>query len=277
MRVAVLDLYHQTPNQGMKGITKILQDFKGPDGETQIEFQIFDVRSKNQVPGLGFDAYISSGGPGNPHYKNEEGGSTWGPLWNYWIDSVIEHNRAQDLPKKSVFLICHSFQMMCIHLNVAMVELRKSPSFGIFPMHKTPHGEKEDLFSGLLDPFYALESRKYQVLDPNHEVMDTMKSKILAYEKIRPHVPYDRAIMAIRFTDEIMGTQFHPEADPEILKAFFQSPEKKEELILAHGEKKYEEILVSLDHPEKIHRTYLSLLPQFLKRALELSTSVLTV
>jgi hypothetical protein len=32
--------------------------------------------------------------------------------------------------------------------------------------------------------------------------------------KIRDHVQYERAIMAVRFTDYFVGTQFHPEADP---------------------------------------------------------------
>jgi imidazoleglycerol phosphate synthase glutamine amidotransferase subunit HisH len=30
----------------------------------------------------------------------------------------------------------------------------------------------------------------------------------------RDHVQYERAIMAVRFTDYFVGTQFHPEADP---------------------------------------------------------------
>jgi imidazoleglycerol phosphate synthase glutamine amidotransferase subunit HisH len=39
-------------------------------------------------------------------------------------------------------------------------------------------------------------------------------AKIISLEKIRDHVQYERAIMAVRFTDYFVGTQFHPEADP---------------------------------------------------------------
>jgi hypothetical protein len=37
---------------------------------------------------------------------------------------------------------------------------------------------------------------------------------IISLEKIRDHVQYERAIMAVRFTPYFVGTQFHPEADP---------------------------------------------------------------
>jgi GMP synthase-like glutamine amidotransferase len=275
MRVAVLDLYHQSPNQGMKGILKILKDFKDPQGVPIIQYDIFDVRAKHEIPGLEYDAYISTGGPGDPHYKKEAGGAIWGPLWTQWIDSIIDHNQNSSLPKKTVFLICHSFQMMCIHSRAAVVELRKSPSFGIFPMHKTFQGEMEDLFRGLPDPFYAVDSRNFQVLDPNPQIMEEKGIKILAYEKIRPHVPYDRAIMALRFTDEIMGTQFHPEADPIFMMDFFKTPEKKQEVVQNHGEKKYQDMLLSLEDPEKVSCTFQNLLPLFLKRSWDLSRPLL--
>jgi len=276
MRVAILDLYNQVPNQGMKGILKILNEFQDLEGNKPIQYDIFDLRAKHEIPGLDYDAYISTGGPGDPHYRHEEGGHIWGPKWTHWVDSIIDYNKNTVHPRKMVFLICHSFQMMCIHTQAAIVERRKSPSFGIFPMHKTAQGLDEDLFSGLSDPFYSVDSRSFQVLDPNQEIMESGNMKILAYEKIRPHVPFDRAIMAIRFTDEIMGTQFHPEADATIMKELFGTPEKKSELIEKHGEKKYNEMMLSLEDPEKISKTFFSVLPQFLKRTLEIQNPILS-
>jgi len=267
MRLAILDLYNQTPNQGMKGIKNILDTFaKGKE----FHYDIFDVRAKDEIPGLHYDAYISTGGPGNPHYKKEDGDPIWGKNWSNWMDSILKFNQETEGIKKQVFLICHSFQMMCIHTKVAVVALRKSPSFGIFPMHKTPDGELEPLFFGIDNPFYAIDSRKYQVLDPNREIMDKWDMKILAYEKIRPHVPYDRAIMAIRFTNEIIGTQFHPEGDPITMKHYFSSPEKKEEIIKEHGKKKYQDMLISLDDPNRIEKTFYHLLPEFLEKSYDL-------
>jgi GMP synthase-like glutamine amidotransferase len=45
---------------------------------------------------------------------------------------------------------------------------------------------------------------------------------ILRLEKERPHVNLERAIMAIRFSKEVFGTQFHPEADGEGMLRYLQ-------------------------------------------------------
>jgi homoserine O-succinyltransferase len=44
------------------------------DCQLNIVYHIFDVRSKNEVPDLSYDAYISSGGPGSPI---DSAGSIW--------------------------------------------------------------------------------------------------------------------------------------------------------------------------------------------------------
>jgi imidazoleglycerol phosphate synthase glutamine amidotransferase subunit HisH len=46
--------------------------------------------------------------------------------------------------------------------------------------------------------------------------------------KIRDHVQYERAIMAVRFTDYFVGTQFHPEADPVSFVSHLRNKEAKE-------------------------------------------------
>jgi hypothetical protein len=65
IRIAILDLYAGTSNQGMRGIRKTIQEFE----ETfQLECHVseFEVRLAHEVPSLDFDIYISSGGPGSP-------------------------------------------------------------------------------------------------------------------------------------------------------------------------------------------------------------------
>src|SRR5215212_3449542 len=49
------------------------------------------------------------------------------------------------------------------------------------------------------DPFYAVDSRDYQVTAPDYRKINAMGGKILTLEKERPHVPFERAIMALRF------------------------------------------------------------------------------
>lgn len=271
MKVAVLDLYNQTPNLGMKGIHKLLGEFRSKTEKESIQYDLYDVRSRNELPDLNYDAYISSGGPGDPNFVEAENNPEWGQNWVKWISSIQRHNEKTATDKKMVFLICHSFQMMCIYTGVAQVQLRNSPSFGIFPMHKTLDGESEILFENLSDPFYAVDSRKYQVLDPDRLKMEAMNMKILAYEKIRPHVSYDRAIMAIRFTPEIIGTQFHPEADPQNMLSLFQTPEKRNEVIREHREEKYNDMILSLQDPQRITKTYKTLIPNFLEMASQMS------
>ncbi len=61
-KVAVLDLYDNTPNQGMRCIHDILGTFR-----SRIEWDVFDVRGKAAIPDLSYDIFISTGGPGSPY------------------------------------------------------------------------------------------------------------------------------------------------------------------------------------------------------------------
>jgi hypothetical protein len=93
-------------------------------------------------------------------------------------------------------------------------------------------------------------------------------AKILAIEKERPHVDLERCIMAIRFSDQIIGTQFHPEADPIGMKMYLMLEEKKTAIIKNHGEDKYLDMLNSLDDPNRITLTQSIILPNFLNQAI---------
>ena len=209
LRVAILDMNDNEPNQGLKAIHTIVEDFS-----SEWETQIFDVRAKCEIPDTSLDIYMVSGGPGSPL----DGDGVWDAQFFDLIDELWQHNiqcdKTKTGTKKYVFLICHSFQMVCNHFGVAEIHPRRSRAFGIFPVHKTDKGTKERFFDGLPDPFYAGDFRKWQLIQPDGEVLDAMGAEILALEKIRPHVPFERAIMAIRFSDEFFGTQFHPEAEP---------------------------------------------------------------
>jgi hypothetical protein len=119
------------------------------------------------------------------------------------------------------------------------------------------------------DPFYAVDSRDYQVVQPNKKQLKETGSKILCIEKERPHVPYERAVMGIRFNDYFIGTQFHPEADAVGMKLHLQSEEKKKTVIENYGQKKWESMIERLNDPDKIVWTHDHILPNFLKIASE--------
>jgi GMP synthase-like glutamine amidotransferase len=259
IRLAILDLYDGTPNQGMRCIHELATAF-GPE----LEHEVFDVRGYGQVPGLDFDVYISSGGPGDPR----KSGAEWEAAYYEWLDQVWAWNQTEPV-KKSVLFICHSFQMAVEHFGLAEVCPRHTMSFGTFPVHLTPAGQQDPLFVDLPTPFWVADFRRFQVIQPDEQKIEAFGAKVLAREKIRPHVPLERAIMAIRFSPELLGVQFHPEADPEGMYTHFSTPEIKAEVILEHGEEKWEKMIHDLSDNEKLHLTHDTVIPGFLRNAIE--------
>jgi GMP synthase-like glutamine amidotransferase len=159
--------------------------------------------------------------------------------------------------------------LACRHYNAGIVCKRRSTAFGVFPINMLDAGMEEPVFAGLKDPFYSVDSRDYQVVQPNHKLLDEMGASILCIEKNRPHVPYERAIMAIRFNEYMVGTQFHPEADAVGMSMYLQTDEKKKTVIENYGLEKWQSMLKQLNDPDKIMWTYSHILPNFLNQAVE--------
>jgi homoserine O-succinyltransferase len=270
VRIAVLDMYEGYENQGMRCLRQIINEF-GETNDLNIEYDEFDVRLKNEVPDTGYDIYISTGGPGSPL---ESKGSEWEKVYFNWLDSIDNwNNDPANHQKKYVFFICHSFQLACRYWKLANVCKRNSTAFGVFPVHLLEDGKNEPVFNGLNDPFYAVDSRDWQVIEPQMDVL-YRGAKILCIEKDRPHVPYERAIMAMRFNEYFLGTQFHPEADAVGMSMYLQTEEKKKTVIENHGYEKWESMLAHLNDPDKISWTYSHILPNFLHIAVEQGLTV---
>lgn len=266
LKVAVLDLYEGQPNQGMRCIREILSAFSEVN-KIELAWDEFDVRLKKETPDMQYDIFISSGGPGSPL---ESRYTEWEEKYFQWLNEIERwNNNPAREQKKYVLFICHSFQLACRHYNAGIVCKRRSTAFGVFPVHMLEEGREEPVFSGLKDPFYSVDSRDYQVIQPNHHVLNEMGAKILCIEKNRPHVPYERAIMGIRFNEYMIGTQFHPEADAVGMSMYLQTEEKKKTVIEEHGEEKWRSMLEHLNDPDKIMWTYSHILPNFLNQAIE--------
>lgn len=266
LRVAVLDLYEGVENQGMRCIREILNQFADINN-IELQRDEFEIRRKIELPSLDYDVYISSGGPGSPL---DSKGTEWENAFFNWIDKVDEYNHnPAHVVKKQVFFICHSFQLACRHFNTAVVSKRKSTAFGVFPIHCMTVAGIEPIFDGLKDPFYAVDSRDYQVTQPNHNAIRRMGGNILAIEKARAHVPLERAIMCIRFNQNMIGTQFHPEADAIGMSLYLQQPLKKASVIENHGAPKWKSMIDQLNDPDKIMFTYAHILPNFLAIAVQ--------
>ncbi len=260
IRVAILDLYEGQANQGMRCLRDLLTQY-GEETQTELLFHEFDVRLQLAIPDLSYDFYISSGGPGSPL---ESEGSPWENAYFDWINQVLAYNNnPANATKKNIFFICHSFQLACRFFNVGKVCKRHSTAFGVFPIHLLPDGKEDIVLEGLKDPFYSVDSRDYQVIEPNHQLIHDMGGSILAIEKDRPHVPLERAVMSIRFNQYMIGTQFHPEADAIGMSLHLQTAEKKKTVIENHGLAKWQSMIDNLNDPDKIMFTYAHILPNF--------------
>jgi homoserine O-succinyltransferase/O-acetyltransferase len=261
LRVAILDLNNNVPNRGITYLKRMVESFSDV-----LTYQVFDVRFKNEIPDTGFDIYLSSGGPGSPF--DFTGG--WDKSYFDLIEKLWQQNSTSSVSdKKHVFFICHSFQLACQHFKVGEISKRKAISFGTYPCNKTHFGTYEPFFHDLPNPFWIADFRDWQVVHPDKEDLKNQGFKIVALEKERPHVDLPRALMAIRFSNEFFGTQFHPEADDDGMLAHFQDPERKIQVVSNHGEKKYNQMITDLKDDMKINLTHKTILPSFLNFAIE--------
>jgi len=266
IKVAILDLYEGIENQGMRCIRELLNQYS-ENNNLELVWDEFEVRLQQQIPDLSYDIYISSGGPGSPL---ESENSEWENKYFQWLSDVESFNKtASNIEKKYVLFICHSFQLACRHYEIAKVEKRRSTAFGVFPVHMLEQEKEEPVFAGLQDPFYAVDSRDYQVVQPNRQRLRQMGATILCIEKDRPHIPLERAVMAIRFNDYMIGTQFHPEADAVGMTMYLQRDDKKKTVIENHGFEKWESMISHLNDPDKILWTYSHIIPNFLSTSIE--------
>jgi len=264
IKVAILDLYDGIANEGMRGFQEILKRYREKN-QLNLEYSIFDVRKKCEVPEYNdFDIYIVSGGPGSPL---DTEGTEWEKKYFNLIDKLEDHNLSNNQQKKHAFFVCHSFQLMCRKYKLGDINIRRSPSFGVLPMHLTHAGKGDQVFDNLNDPFYAVDSRSWQVINPDHKRLKELGMQILAIEKERPHIEFPRAMMAIRFNEYFISTQFHPEADAKGMKNWLLKEEKKKEVVNEHGLAKYNDMLEHLDDPDKITFTQATIIPNFLDQA----------
>lgn len=271
LRVALLDLNAGVPNQGMRCLREILEASDGRYAGASVLWDEFDVRTTNRMPGLDYDLYLSSGGPGSPF---EAEGTPWGAAYAAWLDALWAYNHRPDVVAgervpKFGFFICYSFELLVAHFGLATLGPRRSESFGIFPVHKTDAGEADPLLRSVDEPFYGADFRSWQAIQPDEARLAELGGCVLAIEKDRPHVDLERAVMALRLGEAFVATQFHPEADPDGMQLHFRTDHRKEDIVARHGAEKYAQILHLVSHPDFLLRTYTALLPDFLRDVTE--------
>ncbi|TAD95720.1 MAG: GMP synthase [Bacteroidetes bacterium] len=263
--VAILDMNEGVANQGARCIRELV-DIHNTDGQ-KLDYQMYDIRCKNEIPNINnHDIYISTGGPGSPFAGV---GKTWERDYFVMLEKLWAHNQNQNARKKYFFFVCYSYQMMCRFFELATVSERNKTSFGLFPVYKTDAGEQDYLLDSLPDPYFAVDSRDWQLVQPRYENIVNLGAVVLSLEKIRPHVDYERALMAMRVSDEFVGTQFHPEAEPVSMAAYFSQQNKRDQIIESYGQEKYESMITLMKDPEKVNRTHETIIPSFLRNAIQ--------
>lgn len=256
-KIAVLDLYKGENNQEVRQLLDL----------TQAQFptariDTFDLRQKLEFPDLSYGLFLVSGGPGDP--RDPEG--LFAEMFGQWLDGVLEWNRTHTA-KRPVLLICHAFQLACLHFGIAQITPRKSPAFGVYPVHLTDAGAADPVLGHLDNPFYAADFRSFQVVAPDEDALRNKEMHILALEKIRPHVPLERAIMAVRFSEYMLGVQFHPEVAPAAMRRQLKDPKRKDSVVQEDGLEKYQKMLKYLNDTTKMSAVYQTLLSAFFQQA----------
>lgn len=271
IKIATIDLYNNERNEGIRCIREIVTEVKNRSNGLDISYEVFDTRFKNEVPGLDKDIYISSGGPGSP-FEGE--GTQWEKDYFNLIQKIWDYNQKNSERKKYLFFICHSFQMMGRFFKFGSVNQRHSKSFGVMPFTLTKEGKSDHIFKGLSNPFYAADIRQFQVTDPDIKIIKELGAKILSYEIVDDDEEAQPALATVRISDEIVGTQFHPEADPESMLFHFKQDERKKQVVEKYGEKRYNEMIEILKRPDTIQKTRKTVIPSFLNQAIDELTAV---
>jgi hypothetical protein len=154
-------------------------------------------------------------------------------------------------------------------MGIGTISLRRKESFGILPVDKTDEGQSDPLLMHLNSPFYGADFRRYEVIYPNAERLQELNASVTAVENPDLDIDENRALMAVRFSNEWFGTQFHPEAHPDGMVHYLRRPEKKEMILSQFGLNTYEEMMHNALHPDRLAHTRDLILPGFLKDAMD--------
>jgi len=263
VRIALLNLYNGQANQGMRALRALITASETQHGRPVV-FDEFDVRQHGATPDLSYDIYVSSGGPGSPH---DGEGTEWEAAYFEWLAALWQYNaEATPGPTKHALFICHSFQMMCRHFELGAVTKRHAESFGIVPVHRTAAGQREPLFGDLADPFWAADFRNWQVVQPDHSRLQALGAEVIALEQ-QHLLPHERALMGIRLSPELVGVQFHPEANPDGMLVHVQRRKRRDSIVEKFGKDQYDRLIRRLNEPTYLAPTHRTIVPTFLARA----------
>ena len=137
------------------------------------------------------------------------------------------------------------------------------------PFSLTKNGKSDPILNGLTNPFYAADIRQFQVTEPSEKIINELGAKILSFEIVDDNDNALAGLGSVRISNEIVGTQFHPEADPESMLYHIKQEERKKQVVEKYGEERYDQMIEILQKPDTIQKTKYTVIPSFLNNAIK--------
>ncbi len=254
LRLAILDLFPEDSLLAARAVERHLTH-----RAERLDVVRFSVRKKGELPSGDFQAYLVLGAdtevdlPAPPI-----------PWVTDFLDWLVPFTNASAIHQAPCLLIGNAYALACRHFRLGEVSARHRPAYGVYPVHLTDVGIDEPLFAGLDTPFYAADFRRHQLVQPDINRFAELGAEMLLLEKVRPHVPLERAILGVRFSPALVGMHIHPEVDPGLMRKLLKDPIKREQVLEEHGEEKYQKMLKYLNETKNLEGANRRLIQNFL-------------
>jgi GMP synthase-like glutamine amidotransferase len=263
-------------NEAIRCFHRILDGFRArvrrANPDVEVVTRHVQPRNLGEAAPDDSDLYLATGGPGSPFDGYDD---PWCTKYKGFLDRLVEEAlRGRDVPRAAL-VVCHSFEIAVAHTRVATMERRPTRKFGMMPVYPTPAGRRSPLLAAFGERFFAWEHREWQAVGLDRARLAQMGGELWATESrvdpetlaVLPGAAHKGdGLLVFRFSANLEGTQFHPEADKEGALEWILRPEQTKAAIDAYGEAMYRRMLKSLDDPTRLARTFERFIPGWLDR-----------
>lgn len=252
-------------NQATRCFRRIVDAFgqrvRNVNPGVELVFKHVQPRNLGELPSHEDDLVLSSGGPGSPLDGYDD---AWCVGFRKYLDHVVDKNTADTATAPKMLVVCHSFQLTVLHFAVATMRKRAALKFGLMPAYMTREGERADFLAPFGYRLFCWEHRNWEAVELDSKKLSALRGEVLAKETHEGGANKGEAILALRFSPGIAGTQFHPEADKPGVMNWIERPEHKVAVQDAYGEALYDRMVKSLGNPDRLAKTFALLIPGWL-------------
>jgi hypothetical protein len=276
LRLCLVDMNAGVKNEAIRCFHRILDGFRAlvQRANPNVELVLSHIQPRNlgEAPPADFDLYLSTGGPGSPFDGYDD---PWCTKYRDFLDRLVDDALRGGDVVRSALVVCHSFEIAVAHTRVARMERRATRKFGMMPVYPTPAGRRSPLLSDFGERFFAWEHREWEAVGLDRARLAEIGGELWATEsRVDPDTlalvpgasPKGDGLLVFRFSANIEGTQFHPEADRDGAMAWLVRPEQTAAAVEAYGELTYARMIKSLDDPARLVRTFERFIPGWLGR-----------